>query len=309
MKQIGISFLSVNPQLDPSTEPSYYSPYERLSDEEVEKVQTKLARIIVTFLELLHLLIARNRHIILAAVQARKRKGTDAVSTTSGSYEGNGPGSSHKGFQNSPLKYEEGQESDLSNSNLRLGGDMLGKSITTSKSASHKVNGSDRTDAAIGIQSELQRGFISLVRSLSPNLLDAINTEVPRWIRQCCQENYFSSGLYRQADIREFLFILYGHIERKAHGASYCLSTIAIGDELFFSMDSEERGSKDDSSVPVSIGRGHMYQRSGSPSNSLCGTDVSDGKRSDARSRQRDATLGSSYSSSQGYDSKTQGRF
>lgn len=212
VKQIGISFLSVNPQSDPSNEPGYYSPYERLSDEEIEKVQTKLARIIVTFLELLHLLIARNRHVILAAVQARKRKGADAVSTTSGSYEGNGPGSSRAGHY-SPLKYEEGQDSDLSNSQLRLGGDMLGKSITTTKSMSHKVNASDRTDAAIGIQSELQRGFISLVRSLSPNLLDTINTEVPRWMRQCCQENYFSSGLYRQADIRKLrsFFNLYWH--------------------------------------------------------------------------------------------------
>ena len=77
-------------------------------------------------------------------------------------------------------------------------------------------------------------------------------------------------------------------------------------------MDSEERGRQDDSSVPVSIGRGHHYQRSGSsPGNSLSGTEVSDGKRSDARSRHRDTTLGSSYASSLGYytESKTQGRF
>lgn len=193
MKQIGLSFLSVNPQSDPSNDPEYYSPYERMSEDEIEKVQTKLARIIVTFLELLHLLISRNRHVILAAVQSRKRKGADAPSTASGSNDEPG---SRASFPNSPLKHEEGQDSDLSN--------LLGKSITTNKSISHKVNGSDRTDAAIGIQSELQRGFISLVRALSPNLLDTINTEVPRWMRQCCQENYFSSGLYRQADICKF---------------------------------------------------------------------------------------------------------
>ena len=171
-----------------------------MSEEEIEKVQTKLARIIVTFLELLHLLIAKNRHVILAAVQARKRRGADGVSTASGS-------GSRAGIYNSPLKYEEGQDSDISSlSQLKLGGDtILGKSITTTKtSGSHKANASDRTDAAIGVQSELQRGFISLIRALSPNLLDTINTEVPRWMRQCCQENYFSSGLYRQADIREF---------------------------------------------------------------------------------------------------------
>ena len=200
MKQIGLSFLSVNSHsLKPNNESGHYSAYECLNEEEIEKVQTKLARIIVTFLELLHLLIAKNRHVILAAVQARKRRGADGVSTASGS-------GSRAGIYNSPLKYEEGQDSDLSVSQLKLGGDaILGKSITTTKtSGSHKANASDRTDAAIGIQSELQRGFISLVRALSPNLLDTINTEVPRWMRQCCQENYFSSGLYRQADIREF---------------------------------------------------------------------------------------------------------
>jgi hypothetical protein len=76
----------------------------------------------------------------------------------------------------------------------------------------------------------------------------------------------------------------------------------AIGDELFFNIDIEER-SKDDSSVPVSINRGHVYQRSGSsPGNSLCGTEASDGKKS------KKEAMGSSYSSSVG-DNRTQGRF
>jgi len=202
VKQVGVSFLSIHAQSeDANGESGHYSPYERLTDVEVEKLQTKLARIIVTFLELLHLLIARNRHVILAAVQARKRRGGDAVSITSGSNEGTG--SSRFGIHNSAHKYEEGQD-DLSTSQFKPGGEIMGKSVTTSKSTSHKVTSSDRTDAAIGIQSELQRGFVSLVRALLPKLLDTINTEVPRWARQCCQENYFSSGLYRQADIREY---------------------------------------------------------------------------------------------------------
>ena len=72
-------------------------------------------------------------------------------------------------------------------------------SITSDRAAvdSHK------TDSAIGVQSELQRGLISLMKSLSPNLLDTLNNEVPRWMKACCQDNYFSTGLYRQADIRE----------------------------------------------------------------------------------------------------------
>ena len=163
-------------------------------------MQTKLARIIVTFLELLHLLIARNRCVILAAVQARKRRCADGgASVVSGT-------ASH-GI--SPVKGEDCQENDTaSQHSARYASDMVGKSITTSKSISHKVNGSDRTDAAIAIQSELQRGFISLVRALSPNILDTINTEVPRWMRLCCQENYFSSGQYRQADIRKCLHFM-----------------------------------------------------------------------------------------------------
>ena len=194
--------MSVSPQSEQSTDNEFgnYSPYERLTDEECEKVQTKLARIIVTFLELLHLLIARNRCVILAAVQARKRRCADGgASVVSGT-------ASH-GI--SPVKGEECQENDTaSQHSARYASDMLGKSITTSKSISHKVNGSDRTDAAIAIQSELQRGFISLVRALSPNILDTINTEVPRWMRLCCQENYFSSGQYRQADIRKCLYFM-----------------------------------------------------------------------------------------------------
>ena len=163
------------------------------------------------FLELLHLLIARNRDVLLAVVQARKRRCADAASTTSGSHEGNAS-TFRLAHHNSPIKIVgECGDNDVSNSQNRSSVDVLGKSITTTANHAtftHKVTNSDRTDAAIGVQSELQRGFISLVRSLSPNLLDTINTEVPRWMRQCCQDNYFSSGFYRQADIRKLMFHL-----------------------------------------------------------------------------------------------------
>jgi hypothetical protein len=278
VKQIGLSFLSTNMPENNNSETGFYSTYERLSEDEVEKVQTKLARIIVTFLELLHLLIARNRDVLLAVVQSRKRRGADTASVASGSHEvySSRPGhhsptkggSDHSGSQHRPVA---------------SGTDFVGKSINTSNQLglSHKVSGSDRTDAAIGVQSELQRGFISLVRALSPKLLDAINAEVPRWMRQCVQENYFSSGLYRQADI-------------------------PIGEELFFNMDTngDRGGIKDDSSVPISISRGC---RGSSPGNSVCGTETSDGRRSEipastvsvqstSRSRHRDNVSGGSTS-------------
>ena len=86
VKQIGLSFLSVNAQSDEVNDESVmiYSPFEILTEDEIEKVQIKLARIIVTFLELMHLLIARNRDVLLTLVQARKRKGGDRDTVSMG---------------------------------------------------------------------------------------------------------------------------------------------------------------------------------------------------------------------------------
>ena len=200
VKRIGIIFLAVSvPTEDPNAGSGMYSPYETLSEEEIERVQTKLARMIVTFLELLHLLIARNRDVLLTVVQARKRKGGgDASSVASGSIHGyaSAPRASST-F--SPLKRQSLEGSVYE----RTSSELVGRSIVAEGHVGHVSNASDRTDSAIGVQSELQRGLISLVKALSSNLLDTLNNEVPRWMRSCCQDNYFSSGLYRQADIRE----------------------------------------------------------------------------------------------------------
>lgn len=47
--------------------------YDRLSDGEIDKLQLKLARLIVVFFELLHLLITRNRQRLLDVMQERKK--------------------------------------------------------------------------------------------------------------------------------------------------------------------------------------------------------------------------------------------
>ena len=47
--------------------------YDRLSDNEIEKLQLKLARLVVVFFELLHLLITRNRQRLLDVMQERKK--------------------------------------------------------------------------------------------------------------------------------------------------------------------------------------------------------------------------------------------
>jgi hypothetical protein len=73
-------------------------------------------------------------------------------------------------------------------------------------SSQHGGAGSERlrTDSAIGIQSELQRAFISLSKDLYPMILGIIGSETPRWLKLCCQENYFSAYSYRQTKIREY---------------------------------------------------------------------------------------------------------
>ena len=201
IKRIGITFLAVNVQLEGSNSEAGIL---QLDEEEIERAQTKLARMIVTFLELLHLLIARNRDVLLAIVQARKRAGGDAASVASGR-----SGSVHTGYAATPrasqssISPQKRQSMDMQYH--RLSSDMIGRSIIAENQVSHghMAHDSDRTDSAIGVQSELQRGLISLVKTLSPKLLDTLNNEVPRWMRSCCQDNYFSTGLYRQADIRE----------------------------------------------------------------------------------------------------------
>lgn len=261
VKQIGITFLAVCGQ--PEEDDAGYSPYDELYPDEIEKVQAKLARIIVTFLDLLHLLIARNRDVLLAIIQARKRRGAgDASTVASGSaYGGYTPATRASGM--SPMKrysdrYGERidrnggdrfHQSDRQNSEISSGiystpgSDIVGKSIHMSAVPN---SSGDRTDSAIAVQSELQRGLISLVKALSPHLLDTINNEVPRWMRQCSQDNYFSAGHYRKAKI-------------------------PIAEELFFRTKADRGVNSENSyiNVPRSIVRTGT-SRANSPNGSLC---------------------------------------
>ncbi len=225
VKQIGTSFLAVDLSSEeagisaeePSIGAGMFSQYESLDEVEVERVQTKLARMIITFLELLHLLIARNRDVLLTVVQARKRRGGETPSVAS-CFDHDGYTSRQRTNSQSfsPVR-EQGELGTIDNDqgylHERHSSEIVGRSIITEHTESHtnhcqSSNFSDRTDSAIGVQSELQRGLISLVKALSSHLLDTLNNEVPRWMLRCCQENYFSTGLYRTADIRKPVSLL-----------------------------------------------------------------------------------------------------
>ena len=79
----------------------------------------------------------------------------------------------------------------------------------------------DRTDSAIAVQSELQRAFISMSKVLYPLLSATVPGETPRWLKLCGQENYFSSGTYRQARIAmgEDLFFYGGSVQPTTRNA------------------------------------------------------------------------------------------
>lgn len=300
VKQIGTSFLSVDLASgeagaladEPSVGAPMFSQYESLDEAEIERVQAKLARMILTFLELLHLLIARNRDVLLTVVQARKRRGGGETPSVASCLDHDGYTSRQRTNSQSfsPVR-EHSELGTIDNEHgylhERHSSEIVGRSIITENQESHmnhcySSNVSDRTDSAIGVQSELQRGLINLVKTLSPYLSDTLQNEVPRWLLRCCQENYFSTGMYRGADIRKSLsLLLLSHVAYLFSSLlthRYYHSIIAMREELFFHIDAsdasgdDERASKSEASmaIPRSIrGSGQTYRET-SPTGSLC---------------------------------------
>lgn len=73
VKEMGLMLLKKTTNIEEEDDDVLQS-YDRLSDDEVKKFQLKLARSLVVFMELLHLLIARNRDQLLDVIAARKKK-------------------------------------------------------------------------------------------------------------------------------------------------------------------------------------------------------------------------------------------
>ena len=188
MKEIGRTMLKRKETNDKEEDASHVarSSYHKLSLGEIGNNQKKLARAIIMFMELLHVLVGRNRDLLLTALELRKRSGTSSA----GSFSERG--------SNQMVPPSPGQLSATSNHHDRIFDD--GSMGFGGASASSTM---DRTDKAMAIQRELQKAFIAMNKILQPIILSTVHSECPRWMKMCCQDSYFSSGSYRQAKIGE----------------------------------------------------------------------------------------------------------
>ena len=219
----------------------YFQSSDRLAEDEVKKFQNKLARSIIVFLELLHLLIARNRDLLLSVIQEKKKEnptgvppppsGMSRAQSAMTAINGYSP---HSNNHNRPALSRLGSHESVEPKTT--GGLIRSVSEDPTRVRSHMdhrpthsqaddnsyagttgslsaVAGNVRNDSAIAVavQSELQRSFITLTKTLYPGISGIMQTETPRWIKQCCQDNYFSLGTYRQTRLRKFWGVCFGY--------------------------------------------------------------------------------------------------
>ena len=186
-----------------------------LREDEIYKLQLKLARLVVTFIELLHILISRNRDELLDVIKDRKKE-------TGGRHQhGSSANGSRVAFNRAqslgPRDIGSGwppsggpPSSDQNSMPQRQRSDGTGfraednrhRAVTGGSEDNHSyhstmTNPGVRTDSAIAVQSELQRSFINLAKSLHKNIQFVMREDTPSWLAQCCQEYYFSRGTYR----------------------------------------------------------------------------------------------------------------
>jgi hypothetical protein len=208
VKEMGLYLLKKNTNFEEEEEGDALQSYDRLSEDEVKRLQLRLARSLVVFMELLHLMITRNREMLLDVIQDRKRDETSSrhshstslvslsdvrsmrsTVTRQGSMNGNesrAESCSEKEVGR-PLHWRKGSSFSLANDD-----GSVASAFTTEKA---------RTDSAIGIQSELQRAFIALCKEIHPRILGVMGSETPRWVKLCAQDNYFSAYIYRSVKV------------------------------------------------------------------------------------------------------------
>ena len=265
VKELGQSLLSRTGHMadaDDNGDGTLILQYLKLSPKEISRYQVKLARSIIMFMELLHLLIARNRDLLLEVVQARKRnmrtlssvgsvsghrvfpRGTGAGqvsspesvgrhassgnlngSTTRSVYSASKQRHDHREQRSNSMGtgyFTHDADSKRSRNAYESDGSVHMTGAGNASVASTTGGGpNDRTDSAIAVQSELQRAFISMSKVLYPLLSAAVHGETPRWLKLCGQDNYFSSGTYRQTRIPmgEDLFFFGGSVQPTTRNA------------------------------------------------------------------------------------------
>lgn len=246
VKEIGLALMKKHsdPKDGESTKNLSMEHYDRLSDFEVQKLQVKVARLIIVFIELIHLLIVRNRQLLLDFMQERKRheigasmsairfsssrppslstmeqssrrsRGQRGGSTSSQDFPalGTNTATSVQPRSNIPAvkvsekanHKREGSLSDYMNSRQQ-GAPLQHRSSAEGDQESASTNNfgakNGRGESAIAVQSELQRAFINIVKSLYPRVQGILQGDTPRWLKQCAQDTYFSLGTYKQTKI------------------------------------------------------------------------------------------------------------
>ena len=204
--------------------------YDRLCEEEVQKFQLKLARSLIVFMELLHLLIARNRDLLLDVVQKRKKFGAskqprDIPHSSMHKVSSRGDlslsmsiplsrtpsrGASRRGSEKPrrlsfPIDSTSSRE-DSSVKTKSSSDEHDPNTAASSRESTHDRSRTDpalRTDSAIGIQRELQLAYINIAKDLWPMIHGVMENDTPRWLKECCQDSYFSKYTYRRAKIRK----------------------------------------------------------------------------------------------------------
>ena len=247
---MGQYLLKKNTNVEEEDEVDVLQSYDRLADDEVKRLQLKLARSLVVFMELLHLMIARNRDILLEVIQERKRGEVTSRHGHTASFSKNDFGTTdarsgrsivtRQSSMNASDSLCDGRVRDdmtARSSHRRMGSSSYAAADDNSSASGFALTDKARTDSAIGIQSELQRAFIVLAKELHPKIAGIMGQDTPRWLRQCTQDSYFSAYTYRQVKIRKCqtrtnlcnrtLLSLTKHVCAQLWGKSWLLKTLA----------------------------------------------------------------------------------
>merc|ERR1740139_2483 len=200
IKEIAKHFLTLPVSDEMGTLPMK-STSNRLGEEEVIVLRKQLARGLIMFMELLHILILRNRELLAAAKRAKRHLKNLSPSNECPSVFSDGS----ENITDSPTsRYSSYRYSSYDASSVD---DNM--SVLTGMAAKKK-KGPDSNAA----NRELEMNFTSTAKILDPLIDGILQNETPQWLKFCCKNNYFKSKAYRT-------------------------TFVAMGEELFFGKQTE----------------------------------------------------------------------